>query len=148
MILTGEQIRAARAMLRMEQATLAEKAGVSVDTVKRLEGVDGPPKAQPSTLQAIREVFELSGLDLEGGGVRPAMDRNARVIDALVNELDGLVRANLEFMAKRNTHLFDQGVTHTTDLLVGLLAPSRLEKMVKRVLPKEKLAKRPTKLID
>lgn len=137
MVLTGEQIRAARAMLRMEQATLAEKAGVSVDTVKRLEGFDGPPNAQSGTLLAIREVLELYGLDLDGGGVRRAADRNARMVDALVNELDSFVRAGLEHRVKRDPHLFDRGVTHVTDALVRLLTPPMLGKMVERVLPKE-----------
>ena len=45
MLSTGEQIRAARAILRMEQTTLAAKAGVSVETVKRLEKFDGPLEA-------------------------------------------------------------------------------------------------------
>jgi len=35
-MLTSEQIRAARAMLRMEQRQLAEAAGVSLETIKRI----------------------------------------------------------------------------------------------------------------
>ena len=35
--LTREQLRAARAMLKIEQSELAELSGVSVETIKRLE---------------------------------------------------------------------------------------------------------------
>ena len=35
-MLTAEQLRAARAILRLEQKTLAERAGVSVETIKSL----------------------------------------------------------------------------------------------------------------
>jgi hypothetical protein len=35
-MLTSEQVRAVRALLRCDQSLLAEKAGVSVETIKRL----------------------------------------------------------------------------------------------------------------
>ncbi|MDU6138645.1 helix-turn-helix transcriptional regulator, partial [Bradyrhizobium sp.] len=41
-MLTSEQIRAARAMLRIEQRDLAEKSGVSLETIKRIERTPGP----------------------------------------------------------------------------------------------------------
>ena len=56
-MLTGEQIRAARAILRMDQITLAQEAGISVETVKRLEKFDGPLDAKTGTLEAIEDVF-------------------------------------------------------------------------------------------
>ena len=37
---TSEQIKAARALLRMEQEELARRAGVSVTTIRRLEAAD------------------------------------------------------------------------------------------------------------
>ena len=42
MVLTGEQIRAARAILRWKAVELAEKAGVGLSTVQRAEQADGP----------------------------------------------------------------------------------------------------------
>lgn len=74
-MLTGEQIRAARALLRMEQSALAEAAGVSLETIKRLEKMRGPISANTSTEAALRRVFTAAGAILidengEGPGVR------------------------------------------------------------------------------
>ncbi|MET0294061.1 MAG: BLUF domain-containing protein [Phenylobacterium sp.] len=51
--LTGEVLRAARAMARLEQVDLAAAAGVSVETVKRLERLRGPVNANVRTLEAL-----------------------------------------------------------------------------------------------
>jgi DNA-binding XRE family transcriptional regulator len=68
-LLTGEQIRAARAMLRMEQSTLAEEAGISVETIKRLEAQDGPIKAgRAATIAAIEKAFSAHGIEFTNGG--------------------------------------------------------------------------------
>ena len=42
LLLTGEQIRAGRAILRIEQSALAKASGVSLETIKRLERMRGP----------------------------------------------------------------------------------------------------------
>ncbi len=70
MIITGEQVRGARAMARMEQADLANKAGVSVDTIKRLERTVGPISANVATMAAIVDVLEAAGVEFipENGG--------------------------------------------------------------------------------
>ncbi|OHB28156.1 MAG: XRE family transcriptional regulator [Phenylobacterium sp. RIFCSPHIGHO2_01_FULL_69_31] len=75
MMLTGEQIRAARALARMDQATLATNSGLSLPTVKRLEGQVGPISANTSTEAALRAAFEAAGVILidengQGPGVR------------------------------------------------------------------------------
>lgn len=74
-MLTGEQIRAARGLARMEQAQLAAAAGVSVQTVKRLEAVKGPIGANTTTESAIRRACQEAGVIFidengEGPGVR------------------------------------------------------------------------------
>jgi transcriptional regulator with XRE-family HTH domain len=61
-ILTGEQLRAARAMLKMEQAELAKLSGISIDTIKRLERVDGPLHVHARTLHNLRSAFEEEGV--------------------------------------------------------------------------------------
>jgi predicted transcriptional regulator len=60
--LTSEQIRGARAMLRMEQQRLAELACVSVETIKRLDGGLGSVPANASTIVAIRRALENAGV--------------------------------------------------------------------------------------
>lgn len=61
-MLTGEQIRAARALLRLEQADLSSAAGISLETVKRLEGIRGPVSAHARTLKAIQHALEAAGV--------------------------------------------------------------------------------------
>lgn len=57
-MLTAEQIRAARALVRMDQRQLAEAAGVSVETIKRLEGMAGRlTKVRVDTLDAIHSAL-------------------------------------------------------------------------------------------
>jgi transcriptional regulator with XRE-family HTH domain len=60
--MTAEQLRAARAMLKMEQRELAEMSGVSIDTIKRLERMDGPLSAQTTTVDAIQRVLLKEGV--------------------------------------------------------------------------------------
>lgn len=67
--LTAEQLRAARAMLRLEQRDVAERAGVSVETVKRLEGMTGPLRTtRVATVEAIRLALERAGVEFRDDG--------------------------------------------------------------------------------
>lgn len=74
--MTAEQLRAARAMVRMEQAALANAAGISVETIKRLERMTGElSETRVSTIIAIRQALEAAGVIFveengEGPGVR------------------------------------------------------------------------------
>lgn len=67
-VVTGEQLRGARAMARIEQAELARQAGVSVDTIKRLERTVGPISANVNTMAAIVTVLEAAGVEFTNGG--------------------------------------------------------------------------------
>jgi len=74
-MVTGEQIRAARALARLEQAELARAADVSLETVKRLEGTRGQVSANVSTVAAITRALQSAGVlfieeNGEGPGVR------------------------------------------------------------------------------
>lgn len=70
MIVTGEQLRGARAMARIEQAELAQKAGVSVDTIKRLERTVGQISANVNTMASVVRTLEAAGVEFipENGG--------------------------------------------------------------------------------
>ena len=63
MMLTSEMVRAARALLRWEQSDLAEKAGVSLATVKRIEKEPGPIRGTRSTAQAIEAAFGAARIE-------------------------------------------------------------------------------------
>ena len=73
--ITSEQVRAARALIRWEQKDLAEASGVSIPSIKRLEGQPGALAAQPRTIEAIRKALEAAGVMFvdsngHGAGVR------------------------------------------------------------------------------
>jgi transcriptional regulator with XRE-family HTH domain len=72
-IITSEQVRAARALIRWEQRDLAETSKVSLPSIKRLETTPGPLAAQPRTIEALRAALEAAGVDFTNGdqpGVR------------------------------------------------------------------------------
>mgnify|MGYP002077704626 CR=1 FL=1 len=61
--MTGEQLRAARAMLQLDQTQVAQRSGVSVETIKRLERMSGNLRANYETIQKILDFFEASGIE-------------------------------------------------------------------------------------
>jgi transcriptional regulator with XRE-family HTH domain len=70
MLITPDQIRAARALLRMDQEELARRANVSVVTVRRLEAPDGLGKVALGTFDEIRRALEAAGAEFIDRGVR------------------------------------------------------------------------------
>lgn len=81
--LTGEQLRAARALLRWEQKDVAAGSKLSEPTVKRLEGMVGPIRANDVTIDALIRAFDAAGVvflaagDGLGPGVRFKTDQPA-----------------------------------------------------------------------
>jgi transcriptional regulator with XRE-family HTH domain len=70
-ILTGAQIRAARALLRWSADELAGAAKLGVATVRRAEMADGEPSMTEANKEAIRTAIEKAGvefIDENGGG--------------------------------------------------------------------------------
>ena len=70
MHVTSAQLRAARALLRLEQAELARRARVSVVTIRRLETADGGTHVASGTLDGVRRVLEQAGAEFIPDGVR------------------------------------------------------------------------------
>jgi len=71
-MLSSDQIRGARAILRLSQADLAKAASVSLETIKRLEAMDGELKVRLDTVTRIRDALEKAGVEFipeNGGGV-------------------------------------------------------------------------------
>jgi transcriptional regulator with XRE-family HTH domain len=70
LLITSEQVRAARALLRWEQRDLAEASGVSLPSVKRLETQPGALAAQQKTIVELRNALENAGVEFiaENGG--------------------------------------------------------------------------------
>ena len=70
MLITPDQIRAARALLRMDQDELARRANVSVVTVRRLEAPDGLLKGCAQHVHEIQRALEAAGAEFVDRGVR------------------------------------------------------------------------------
>ena len=70
MLITPDQIRAARALLRIEQEELARRANVSVVTIRRLEAPCGLSKVAPGTVHDIQHALEAAGAEFVERGVR------------------------------------------------------------------------------
>ncbi|MEP5761147.1 MAG: helix-turn-helix transcriptional regulator [Litoreibacter sp.] len=68
--MTGEQIRAARALLKWSAKKLAEKSDTGWATIQRLESKDGPLAGYEQTHIALKTSLEAHGVQfLEGGQV-------------------------------------------------------------------------------
>jgi len=77
-MITSNQLKAARALIGWEQSDLAAKAGVHLQTIKRLEGIRGPLEARESTIAAIQGAFERAGVEFTNGE-RPGVRLGGRV---------------------------------------------------------------------
>jgi predicted transcriptional regulator len=75
--ITAAQFRGARAMLGMSQADVADKAKVSVPTIKRLEAGDGPLRGTYETVAAVIGVLEAAGAEFTNGDT-PGVKINAQ----------------------------------------------------------------------
>ncbi len=65
-MLTGEQVRAARAALNWSAQDLADKAGIARRTLVTTEAVDGVPQTTTSTLKKIQAALEAAGIEFVG----------------------------------------------------------------------------------
>ena len=72
-MITTRHIKAARALLAWSQETLAERSGVSIPTIKRLEAEDGALGGRTETSEKIRTTLQAAGIEFTNGdapGVR------------------------------------------------------------------------------
>lgn len=83
-MLTGIQIRSARAALGWSLLDLAENSGVSLSTIRRAEAETNVPKTTAPNLEALKSTLEAAGIEFigtpeDGPGIRihAKPDRNA-----------------------------------------------------------------------
>ena len=67
-MLTAAQLRAARALLGIDQRQLAALAGVSLPTIQRMEASDGTVRGVVDTLMKVVEALDAAGIELIGPG--------------------------------------------------------------------------------
>ena len=124
MSITGEQLRAGRAMVRWEQGELAQKAGVSTKTVKRLEAMTGRLDARST--YSLTKALELGGvefLDAEdfrgrGEGVRFRTDRTAKLRRLIIEDVTGQLEVGLQLAAEKDQDLFERPISEVIDLVL------------------------------
>lgn len=77
-MISAAQLRAARALLGLDQRSLAALAGVSVPTVQRMEASPGQVRATVETLTRIVTALENAGVELIGND-QPSQGRGRGV---------------------------------------------------------------------
>jgi transcriptional regulator with XRE-family HTH domain len=110
MLITPDQIRAARALLRMDQEELARRANVSVVTVRRLEAPGGLGSVSLGTVGEVQRALEKAGAEFIERGVRRRQRTPA--------EIEARVQAILE-IAARSAELLKDAPPFTEDDLYG-----------------------------
>ncbi|MCZ8546758.1 helix-turn-helix domain-containing protein [Mesorhizobium qingshengii] len=69
-MITAFQLRAARALLNIDQKTLAEMAGVSVPTIQRMEASQGNVRGVVDSLMKVINALNRAGVELISEHVR------------------------------------------------------------------------------
>lgn len=69
-MISARQMKAARALLGMDQRTLAQLSGVSLPTIRRMEGSEDNVRANVDTLVKVVEALEAAGIELIGEGAQ------------------------------------------------------------------------------
>jgi transcriptional regulator with XRE-family HTH domain len=71
-MITAAQMRAARALLDLDQRALAERTGLSLPTIQRMEGSDGVIRGNVDSLMKLIAGLEEAGIILIGDGASSA----------------------------------------------------------------------------
>jgi transcriptional regulator with XRE-family HTH domain len=67
-MITAAQLRAARALLGIDQRQMAELSGLSVPTIQRMESSDGVIRGNVDSLMKLIAGLDSAGLELIGDG--------------------------------------------------------------------------------
>jgi predicted transcriptional regulator len=67
-LITGRQLRAARALIGWEQAELARRACVAIGTIRRMESFSGEIGSRTSTLSQVLSTLERAGIQFLNSG--------------------------------------------------------------------------------
>ena len=71
-MITSGQLRAARALLGIDQKTLADRAGLSTPTIQRMEASDGVIRGNVDSLTKLIAALDMLGLELIAEGAASA----------------------------------------------------------------------------
>ena len=89
-MITSQQMRAARALLGLDQRQLAELAGLSLPTIQRMEASDGQVRGVVDTLVKVITALERAGIELLGENApSTGLGRGVRLREAAGGKLRG-----------------------------------------------------------
>lgn len=78
-MISAPQLRAARALLGIDQRKLAELSGLSLPTIQRMEGSDGVVRGNVDSLMKLVGALDAAGIELIGeGGASQSGGRGVR----------------------------------------------------------------------
>ncbi len=79
-MITAAQLRAARALLGLDQRSLAAMAGLSVPTIQRMEGSEGVIRGNVDSLMKLTAALDQAGISLiNEGSVSESGGRGVRL---------------------------------------------------------------------
>lgn len=82
-MITAAQIRAARALVSMDQRKLADLAGLSLPTIQRMEASDGVVRGNVDSLMKLMAALDAAGIEfLAEGAASPGGGRGVRLKQA------------------------------------------------------------------
>jgi transcriptional regulator with XRE-family HTH domain len=99
-MITAGQLRAARALIGLDQRKLAELAGLSLPTIQRMEASEGVVRGNVESLTKLVDALNAAGIELIGdGAVSQSGGRGVRLrtdgrIKAVSDQPDLNVRAD------------------------------------------------------
>jgi transcriptional regulator with XRE-family HTH domain len=67
-MITAAQMRAARALLGIDQRELAQRSGLSLPTIQRMESSDGVVRGNVDSLMKLIDALAANGIELIGEG--------------------------------------------------------------------------------
>ncbi|HUL88056.1 MAG TPA: helix-turn-helix transcriptional regulator [Pseudolabrys sp.] len=67
-MITAGQLRAARALLGIDQRELAKRCGLSLPTIQRMEASDGVVRGNVDSLMKLVDALASAGIELIGDG--------------------------------------------------------------------------------
>ena len=83
-MITANQLKAARALLDVDQRELAELANLSVPTIQRMEASDGVIRGNVDSLMKLVGALQEAGIELiNDGAPSPAGGRGVRLREAV-----------------------------------------------------------------
>jgi transcriptional regulator with XRE-family HTH domain len=65
-MITSEQIRAARQLLKITATELSDTSGVGIATIRRFELMTGVPSGNARSIEAIQKALEQGGVEFIG----------------------------------------------------------------------------------